>query len=489
MSSRLSYLFVVGLVACSGGTGGTGTGGGSGGGFIGAAGGTQSTAGGSGSTAGGDGSSAGGDGSSAGGSGGTAGGTGGTAGGSGGAMRGAFAITSFTFSPKAVASSDGVQHIAYRTQTPTRVVYGRCAAACSLESSWQWVELAANNGYSTAALLAVGADLRVHVVYEMGGAYTYATCAADCGQLSSWTQSPLSVPSSCDYVGGENNLVIDAQGRLSFITSDFNETSLCLNTCAGSCGSAASWSSGQVLTASGASGRPKSAFALGGTALHVLLDDGVEGVRYATCSGNCTQPSSWQASSFFLYHGATPLALAATASGKVYAAYNQGITAATVPANDKQNDDRLIVWECAGSCTTNTSWHGVVLGAAGDGKNGLSVVEAGGGVLVVSADTQLSVHGCAGSCGSGPSWRSGTLETIQERAALMPDPYTTLGCTVNGQPARPDFAAWYPQHPAVSLAGDGSMLVHSMGMGIRVCPGLTTRTPFPGYGELLWVAP
>ncbi|MBL8951519.1 MAG: hypothetical protein JNK82_12115, partial [Myxococcaceae bacterium] len=466
----------------AGGAGGPGNGGGSGGGFIAAAGGTQSSAGGSGSTAGGDGSFAGGAGS-------FAGGAGATAGGSGVATRGAFAIPSFTFSPKAVASSDGAQHIAYRTQTPTTVVYGRCTSSCSLESSWQKVELAGHNGYSAATLLAVGADLRVHVIYEMGGAYTYATCAANCGQLSSWAQSPLSVPSSCDYVGGENNLVIDAQGRLSFITSDFNETSLCLNTCAGSCGSAASWSSGQVLTASGASGRPKSAFALGGSALHVLLDDGVDGVRYATCSGNCTQPSSWQASSFFLYHGATPLALAATASGKVYVAYNQGITAATVPANDKQNDDRLIVWECTGNCITNTAWHGVVLGAAGDGKNGLSVVEAGDGALVVSANTELSVHGCAGSCGSGPSWRSGTLESIQERAALMPDPYSTLGCTVNGQPVRPDFAGWYPENPAVSLAVDGSMLVHSMSMGIRVCPGLTTRTVFPGYGELLWVAP
>lgn len=413
--------------------------------------------------------------------GGTAGG--GTAGG-GTAGRASLTVPSQVFDPKVVASSDGALHITYRTQTPGSIVYGRCAADCGTDSSWSLLTLH-TAAFVGASRVAVGPDLRVHVVYEVSSTFTYATCAGDCTTAANWTRVDLP-RSTCTSELQNSNLVLGEGGRLSFMSSDNNESNLCVTTCGSACGSASSWTTGEVISVAGV--RAAWGFAGSGPTLHVAYDDKVNGLRYRSCAGDCTVPASWQGSDLFFYRGGnSAIALAAAPGGRIHLAYNQGAAPASAPAQTRADDGRLLVWQCAGACGESASWQGVSLGALGEGVNGLAVAATQDGAVLMAAQSELTVHVCEGSCGQPSSWGSAVLESAAALTAALPDPYALSGCMVNGQPVQAQSATWAPEKPAFALTTSGGLLAFAMSRGLRTCPGVSTPTIFPGYGRLHWV--
>lgn len=476
-----SFLAVMALSACpGGGTGGTGGGtsgglGGTGGGFS-SGGGTVS---GGGSTQGG--------GSSGGGSV-NGGGTGGS-----GQQGGALTISSFVFAPKVVAGPDGVFHHVHRTQSPDTIVYGRCAANCATTQGWSFVTIDSANGFLSASRLAVGADNRVHVVYSASGPTRniYATCASNCTVATSWTKVDLVTDSNCDSEDQGTNLFIDSQGRLTFLNSDFNTSAICVNTCAQGCTTPSNWSTGKILEIRVSGRRINHALALGGTTLHLLYDDLSAGLRYGSCSSNCTQAANWTLSAPLFWHGDTPVSISSTAAGRLLIAFNQGVTDAAAPMEVKAFDHKLLAFTCAGNCGVRGSWNGVSFGSDDDGSTGVSALSDPTGGLVVSteaAGTRLFL--CESGCENGASWQGGELETTAGLLMALPDPYNVLGCTdQNGVEVRAAYAGWNPERPWVAVNQAGGLLISTMTRGLRRCPGLTTSAAFPGYGRLIYAPP
>lgn len=403
------------------------------------------------------------------------------------AASGTLTLPAFVFAPKAVASNDGVLHVTHHTQTPNRVMYGRCASHCGADSSWTFVELEAAGGFITSSRLAVGADGRIHVVYLLSASAVYATCSAACENASNWTKTELILPTNCDYEAQNSGLVIDSQGRLSFMSSDFNESRLCLSTCAGNCSTPSNWQTGELVTLP--SGRTQYALAGHGTTLHLAYNDRAAGIRYQSCSSQCTQASNWQTSDPLFYHQDSAIALAASPQGRVHLAFNQGVTSASAPAEVKALDNTLMTFQCSGSCSTRASWQGLTLGSPSDGNNGIAVTTTSTGAAVVSTQDGTRLHSCDTNCAEPASWRTRDLDTATTLTASLPDPYSVPGCESNGVPVRAQTATWAPERPSIAVTPSGAVLVHAMTKGLRTCPGTGSVTLFPGYGRILYLAP
>lgn len=323
----------------------------------------------------------------------------------------------------------------------------------------------------------------------MSGAFShtlvYATCASGCAAAANWQKTELPLPADCDSPQN-SGLVLDAQGRLSFLMSDGNDTRACLVTCEGNCGSAASWQSG--LVASIPSSSPRSAFALAGhgTTLHLLFNDGQSALRYQSCASQCTSQANWQLSQPLFWHAGWQLALAASAQGAVTVAYNQGTLPGTAPADAKAFDNQLHLFECTANCGDPMAWVGFSTSTT-DGEHGVAITARNGQVAVATAQTSgAKVYVCGmGGCGASAGWGAGEIESISSLNAAMPDPNALASCTVNGQPVAPQQAAWHPEKPSVAVGSD-ALLVQVATNGLHTCPGLNPSS-YPGQGRMHYV--
>lgn len=415
-----------------------------------------------------------------------------SAGGSTGPMAGSLTVPATVLNPKVVATADGVFHVAHRTQTPSSIVYGRCSSNCGIAQQWSFVTVEPTATFIVSPRLAVGADSRVHLVYTRTNSpakNVYATCAANCTVAGNWTKTEFDAPTNCDWEDQGSALVLDTQGRLSFLTTDFNSRVVCLNTCGASCGTADNWQTAEIIDLRPSSRNSTLGFAGSGTTLHLVYDDLTAGLRYQRCTGNCTMPASWQRSPPLFFHGDAPVALSASPQGRLALAYNQGTTDPGAPVDVKAFDGRLAIWECTTGCDMRSGWAGVIAGAVDDGKNGLATASIAGGVVAIATQSSgTSAHLCETNCGMPASWTSADLETTATLTAALPDAYTLPGCEQNGQPVRPQLATWAPEFPAVAVS-DFGLVVHTGTRGLRTCPGVSSPTIFPGYGRLLYAPP
>lgn len=434
-----------------------------------------------------------------GGGGGTGGGTGGGSGGGatgggtgGGSTSGVLTFSEVGFdSPSIASSSDGAVHLAYTYGvTPAHVVYRRCTGNCERPESWQGIDLGGGvHDLANYVRLAVAGDGRVHVVWEAsdtgGSTQTmYATCASNCLEPSSWSAvdiTSLLMGTSAPYRGAP--MVVDSSGRLSLITSSltFNAT-VVLSTCASNCATLGSWSSGIIRT-----GGSRSSLVAVGTALHLVMNNESGALIYRTCSGNCTLEASWQESPPLFAHGETPpVSLAATASGGLRVAYNQGSSLSTEPPAVQMQDDRVLVWSCDANCLVPASWSGVILGDLRDGEDGLALTSLGESLalVVTTTDAQtVTVRACDANCTDAASWTSGIADSSNLMNADV-DPYAAIGCTdSSGAAVRPSFASWYPYKPVITLTAAGATVVHAPYL-LRTCPGVSSSTRLPGVGRL-----
>jgi hypothetical protein len=433
-------------------------------------------------------------GSAGGGSGGGAGGTSG--GGSGSSASGIITFAEVGFStPVVVASADGAVHLVYTFGTsPAHLVYRRCQENCDRPGQWQGVDLALNqDDLASNPHLAVASDGRVHVVWAggpLGGAWRtyYATCTSNCIDPASWSRDDISaVFPNTGFAFRGDPMVLDATGRLWLVTStlSYNAT-VALSTCPSNCTSVASWESGVIRT-----GGSRASLAAHGTTLHLVLNNEASALVYRTCSSNCTQEASWQESPPLFAHGETPpVSLTATASGGLRLAYNQGTASNSESAQVKMQNDRLLVWSCDANCLVAASWKGLVLGDVSDGQDGLGLTSLGeslGLVVTTSAAQTMTARLCDANCTDGASWKSAVLDSSRLMNAAI-DPYESLGCTdSNGNPARANFAGWYPYEPALALSPSGAATFVHAPYILRTCSVTSGTTRLPGVGRLVYL--
>lgn len=466
-----SLVLVVGLFglwSCTPGGGG-GTGGGSGGGAFGGG----FTGAGGGSTGGGR----------TGGGGGSTGGGGGGGGGGGSGTAGLLTLARLGWERAAVVSgSNGAIHLLYVVgEGPFGVEYATCASGCDVAANWSFALIEQGTPTIGRTRLAIGADGRLHARYDLDGSQpVYATCAGNCAQVSSWQKVNLgSVLSGTTAELWGEPLVVDATGRVYFVTSDQRfPADIRLNTCAANCTQASSWESGLIRT----DGR-KSSLAVQGTTLHHLINNGQGTLVYRTCSANCTQAASWTESpGLFAHNTSQPTALTVSPQGVVRVAYNQGMANSGESAQVKAQDDKMLFWECSANCMQASSWGGVVF-AANQGQRGLDMASAGTSVVIAHAqETTMSLTFCESGCTDGARWQTADVDSQQKMEADV-DPYTVTNCTNTNTP--PQFATWFPEEPSVTILPSGATAV-TWGMWMnRQCPGgvLARRQ---GYGRFLF---
>ncbi len=477
-------MFLMLLASCSSGTG-TGTGGGGGATGGGAAGGGS----GGGSTGGGSG------GSTGGGTGGSGGSTGGGTGGSGGGAAQLKTVTFDTFAffkPQLVASPDGALHMLFNLNTsPSSVRYARCASACGVGANWTTTILATGQ-FTGSTRLAVGADNRVHAMYETSGTgvpseINYATCATNCAQIASWTKVNL----ASLFGGGWSSpsrgipLVIDAQNRLSFTVdrSTYSGGGLTLATCGADCTNLANWTAGKIR-----SGGTRTALAVQGTTLHQIVDNETTlpatSLAYRTCASNCTQEASWQElPNFVAYDGARGLAIAVTAQGGIRLAYNQGTAAAGESAAVKMQDKKLLFWACDANCLQLANWSGVILGDVDEGAAGLAMVtRANTVVLAVTNSAKVYTAVCQQGCTSLSNWGAADIDTSAKMTADY-SPFVFAQTSCGG--VLPQSATWHMENGVLAVRADGSAaFAHAVSV-LRTCPSSTSVVYVPGFGRVV----
>lgn len=429
----------------------------------------------------------------------TGGGTGGsTGGGTGGATGGAGTVTFDTFGfyrPVLLSGADGVLHLVFNTNTsPSTVQYARCASECGIGANWA-VAIVGTDEFTGSTRMVIGTDNRLHLLYDVSRSsgpaeLVYATCATNCAQAASWTKTNL----ASLFGGGWNSpsngapLVIDSQNRLTFTVDRkiYANGAVTLATCASACGTVGNWTVGNIRAAG-----TRTVLAASGTTLHQLIDNDTPSVNatslaYRTCASNCTVEANWQElPNLFYYDGQMPLALAATAAGGVRVVYNQGPTDASLPANIKAQDNKMLVWGCDSNCLQLSSWTGFITGAVGDGADGLALSEqAGSMVISVSNTDRVFARYCGSSCLTDTNWMSADVDTTTAITAEY-DPYalTTVSCSGT----RPQAATWHYAHGAVAIRPDGSVAFAHAASILRTCVGGTSVVYVPGFGRLVFV--
>jgi hypothetical protein len=387
------------------------------------------------------------------------------------------------FNQRLATGPDGRMHITFLEGAAERVFYGSCAQNCNSDAAWSPVELrsSAQLGTTTVGPYGIGVDStnRVHLLV---GAVTsgpnelqYGTCASNCGVAASWTWldvSSLSLRGS--VINTTRTLMVRPSGAVSFFTAQG-----VYFTCAGSCTTLSNWSAPvslntdvlqAVVDATGVS--------------HALLFKGRtangEGLLgYARCATNCTVPANWQISQLGFLSNA-PLftaSLTATASGRVFMAYNQGaITTST------QDNGKLFIASCApnGACLDLNMWSSFTLGVADEGDSGTWVEIEGEGVVLASTTlSELNLRACQQDCHVGANWSA--VLPIDSSAAIAQVIPPALGSNC---PNTALIAAWYPRRPVIGISPTGVAVVHNPS-ALVTCPFSTGPSSRPPIGRVI----
>ncbi|MEW5739983.1 MAG: hypothetical protein AB1938_13710, partial [Myxococcota bacterium] len=390
--------------------------------------------------------------------------------------------------PAMVSGADGTLHVVFTSgPTPTSAFqYARCSQDCGVSGNWTITTIDSGQALKNRARLVIGTDNRLHALYETqesGGTQTiYSTCAANCTQAGSWSRTDLTslLDGSAPWRGAP--MVIDSQNRVYFIVSHLTfNPKVTIATCASGCDTLSNWTTGVFRQ-----GGSRTAMAARGTTLHAIMHNENNELVYRTCTGNCTVTSNWQESPpLFVFNSYQPTAIAVTAQGGVRVAYNQGNGGSSDPQIMAQ-DYRLLVWSCDANCMDPTSWNGVILGDANEGTEGLSLVEAGGGLVLLSTnETTATVHVCSSGCTNNANWQRGVVDSSEAfRLAYDPVTYGSSGCS----PGPASFAAWYLDDGIAALRPDGSAAFVFGSHMLRKCyPTQDMATWLPGFGRLAYV--
>ncbi|MGH7627897.1 MAG: Ig-like domain-containing protein [Gemmatimonadales bacterium] len=193
-----------------------------------------------------------------------------------------------------VLDAGGGLHLAYYDETRRFRKYAACSADCTSPGSW-WLNVPDETGdYGRASSLGIDAAGRLHLASHeaSNGELRYSTCQSDCTG-DGWQTTTID---ATDDAGASTALAVGGDGRLHVVYHADDTDDLRYATCAGACGSAATWQT-TILDAVPDAGEFV-AIALDRYGRPYLTywhsSGGVESLRFATCATDCADAASWQ---------------------------------------------------------------------------------------------------------------------------------------------------------------------------------------------------
>jgi hypothetical protein len=384
------------------------------------------------------------------------------------------------------AGPDGSMHLTFLDGAAERAYYAHCETRCDDPASWSPVLLRTNSqlGLNTIGPYGIGVDStgRVHLLLsgvtpssETANALVYATCSTSCGNAASWAYLDVSsLSTGRDAVLTERPFMVEPSGRVSFFTSDPG----IYFACDSGCTTLSNWSAAVSLNSG-----PLHAVVDGTGVTHVLLRGGTSAanerlLKYARCAANCTIPASWQISNLGFLMNANDYAasLTATASGRVFMAYNQGVISVSTSENKK-----LMVNSCAGAgCVDLNTWSSISVGVLDEGLEGAWLEATGESVALASVSQfSLNLRTCVGDCHLAGSWGAGAAvdNAAAMNASFPPD--TGTRCMGFSQ-----SASWWPSAPTVGISARGIVVVHNP-YAIVKCPADIYPLRVPSIGRVI----
>ncbi|MCU0699134.1 MAG: hypothetical protein MUC96_21725 [Myxococcaceae bacterium] len=413
-----------------------------------------------------------------------------TAGGAAGGMVEPGGVGSFVrvgyFNQLLATGPDGRMHLTFLEGAAERVFYGSCAQNCFTDAAWSPVQLrsSAQLSVTTVGPYGIGVDStnRVHLVVgavtglgSSANAIQYGTCASNCGVATSWTWTDLSsISPGRSLIGTSRTFMVRPNGAVSFFTAEG-----IYFTCNGACSTLSNWSAPVALN-----NEVLHAVVDGTGVSHALLNKGRSAnneslLGYARCASNCSVPANWQISQLGFLSNA-PLfgaSLSATASGRVFMAYNQGVITVST-----QDNSKLFIASCppTANCLDLNVWSSFAIGALEEGDVGAWVEAYGEGALLASTTVStLNLYGCNQDCHLAASWGQGTIIDTSAAIAQVVPPALGSSC-----PNSATFAAWYPRRPTVGISPTGVAIVHNP-TALVTCPGSTGPATRPPIGRII----
>ncbi|MCU0620067.1 MAG: Ig-like domain-containing protein [Gemmatimonadales bacterium] len=316
--------------------------------------------------------------------------------------------------------STGRLHLTYGEASTGDLMYASCAAGCSTAAGWTVVRVDSIGVTGQQSSVAVDPDARVHVVYrdETRQELRYATCLAPCTDPADFVR--VTIEGTTTNVGTNPVIVVGPTGRLHVTFFSPGATVFRYTTCLLNCTSATQWS-GNLIDGNNAYTGVQSAMVVDPAGrLHVVYtDDGVSGLRYATCASGCGDiTTTWQTAAVTGVLGLTAYpSIAVDSAGGVHVAY-QGLT---------DTDLRYAVCE-EGCLLGPTQWTDIDLLTFGNVGGGTALAVDGRGRLHLTyADREgvaLGYATCASGCDAASRWRSAPIDV---RTGLPAAPAMLLG--------------------------------------------------------------
>ncbi len=267
----------------------------------------------------------------------------------------------------AVDSGDGV-HIAYQDSTNFDLKYAACLSSCALASSWANITIDAPGSVGWHTSIAIDSDDEVHISYtdQTNNALKYATCAATCTSIASW--SNVSVDNMGNGDNKKTGIAIDSSDavHIAYVwhQGSGDDYYMRYTTCSTPCASSSSWTNttGMSLLKSFRNAHiaidPNDGLHIAGR------NDAGSEIIYLNCASSCTSNSSWSN-------------ISAVTTGNVGGRLSLAVDSNNNPHMSYQ--DFTYPWTleyatCASSCTSDSSlWSKGTVDSTGFGGFGTSI--------------------------------------------------------------------------------------------------------------------
>jgi hypothetical protein len=366
-----------------------------------------------------------------------------------------------TSAPTIELDAQGNVHSVYPAFAGGGAYYAFCAKGeCASDEDAQ-VVMFETDGTVGNAMLALTSDGKPRVLLASYAKLYWAECDSNCGQRASWQVAEILNHGSDKAVTGEA-LALDPSGRPRFLIHTYRalfgigqkppETQLAQ--CDANCGSAASWSYGQIAKDEiwegstlryDASGRGHVA-----TTIFSFETDGKDLGGYLTCEGACNTPGSWSGIGFFEPYESS------TEAVNVHPSVSLALTKAGHPRyaqlHKNQNGVKTVSYfSCEADCTKD-NW---IYAWSFSGEN----VHAGLDLaldaqdhprLVHTVNYDIAISWCNDADCSTPTskWTSELVESGGDIPA--DDIFLEWNCTIG---------AWFLHNPSIAIGSDGKPVI------------------------------
>jgi len=355
-----------------------------------------------------------------------------------------------------IIDATGTRHLLYEQMLPdgTTLVpyrYGECTNDCNVASSWTFTNVGDRATFGALGKLALNAQGKPRIMWARSNStatvddpyvFHFASCDSSCTSAASWTTGPVLTLGANDYVSENTgrNLTIDGTGRAHFI---YSATQLGLNyiTCASNCTQAAAWSA--PLNLSTSRGRVSLAVTASGGLRVAYTTQETQLLAYRTCDANCASLASWSNEALLMNSAAGQVSLRLDGQGRPRIFVNQN------GAGTPKTHDSFYGW-CESNCTNAMAWQFASIGLpAGYGRLGLDFdLHAGGAVsAAIAVDKgELLVAQCTANCQAlGATWYR---TVVEDSAGVAAQVKPRLPNCSQFTPPRQPYSYWFPGEQA-----------------------------------------